>query len=151
MPRDEDVLAIVRAPILDPAVSARMRRVRSAHTSPELEVRRLAHRLGYRYRLHVEGLPGKPDLVFPRLHRVIFVNGCFWHRHFGCKRASMPATRQDYWEKKFEATLARDRLAVASLQKAGWLVLTVWECETRQRQNLERILTSFLATPPEES
>src|SRR5690348_3561268 len=107
-----------------------MSRVRGMNTVPELRVRRVAHRLGYRFRLHSSSLPGKPDLVFPRLRSVIFVHGCFWHRHH-CRRGTMPQTRSEYWAAKFTATIDRDRRAIQSLGEADWQVLVIWECETR--------------------
>ncbi len=115
---------------LDPQQrSANMARIRGKDTAPEMKVRRVAHRMGLRYRLHRKDLPGRPDLVFPRHRLVVFVHGCFWHRHQDCPRASMPATRRDFWEAKFEATLARDARQIALLEAAGWRVLVLWECE----------------------
>jgi len=111
--------------------SQNMSRIRSKDTSPELIVRRLVHIAGFRYRLHVRTLPGRPDLVFPRLHKAIFVHGCFWHRH-SCKNGQVvPATRTDFWQAKFEANVTRDRKARRQLRRAGWDVLVVWECATR--------------------
>lgn len=121
-----------------------MAQIRSRDTKPELVVRRLAHALGYRFRLHRGDLPGKPDLVFPRLKKVIFVHGCFWHQHHGCRIASIPQTRQDYWLPKFERTKIRDREAKELLQKIGWQVMTVWECETRRPEELAVPIDDFL-------
>ena len=112
-------------------------------TKPEMIVRRMAHAMGYRYRLHVRKLPGSPDLVFPRLKKVIFVHGCFWHRH-GCKRTTTPASRVEYWSKKFEENVKRDRRNVRELERAGWSVLVIWECWTRRPEWLEKKLISFL-------
>jgi len=124
--------------------SALMRRVRGTDTTPERVVRRAAHSLGYRFRLHRRDLPGTPDLAFPRRRKVIFVHGCFWHRHPGCSRTTTPATRADYWREKFEQNVARDRRNIAALQALGWEVLVVWECETFDRTSLLERLSRFL-------
>ena len=127
--------------------SALMGRVRSADTAPELAVRRLAHALGFRFRLQRRDLPGTPDLTFPRLRAVVFVHGCFWHRH-ACRRGrAEPATRPAFWRRKFAANIARDRRVVRALRRMGWRVLIVWECETSRarhaglRSRLRRFLT----------
>ena len=123
-----------------------MQRVRSKDTTPERVVRSLVHRLGYRFRLHRGDLPGKPDLVLPRLQKVIFVHGCFWHRH-GCSAGrSTPASNQAYWLAKFERNRLRDATARRKLRRAGWTVLVVWECQTKpaKRAVLERKLRQFL-------
>ena len=109
--------------------SAHMRRIRKTDTRPELAVRRAAHRLGYRFRLHRPDLPGTPDLVFPRLRKVILVHGCFWHQHPGCRFARQPKSRLDYWLPKLERNRTRDAEAQAALRKLGWDVLVVWECQ----------------------
>ncbi|MBN1911438.1 MAG: DNA mismatch endonuclease Vsr [Pirellulales bacterium] len=106
-----------------------MAAVKSRDTSPELLVRKLAHSLGYRYRLHVRSLPGTPDLVFPRLRKIINVNGCFWHMH-SCGRCRIPSSRRDYWIAKMERNAARDRRTTRALRKDGWRVLVIWECQT---------------------
>ena len=124
--------------------SANMSQIRSKDTKPELRVRKAAHAQGFRFRLHRKNLPGKPDLVFPALGAVIFVHGCFWHRHQGCVDCSDPRTRREYWIPKFAATMARDRRAIAQLRALGWRVLTIWECETVNLEKLDRRLTSFL-------
>lgn len=121
-----------------------MSRVRSRDTAPERAVRSLAHRLGYRFRLHRRDLPGCPDLVFPSRCAIIFVHGCFWHRHKGCRKASVPGTRRKFWLDKFARNIARDRTAKRALSRAGWSVLTVWECETRDAQALSGRLAAFL-------
>ena len=105
-----------------------MARVRGKDTAPELRVRRIAHGMGLRFRLHRKDLPGKPDLVFTKHRLVVFVHGCFWHRHPGCSRASTPATRPDFWQAKFESNTARDRRQQADLHDLGWKVLVFWEC-----------------------
>lgn len=109
--------------------SERMSRIRSSNTSPELALRRALHALGFRFRLHRKDLPGKPDIVLPRYKTVVFVHGCFWHRHAGCKVASTPKTNTAFWEQKFERNTARDERNAALLQALGWKVLVVWECE----------------------
>ncbi|MCK1744150.1 DNA mismatch endonuclease Vsr [Bradyrhizobium sp. 139] len=124
--------------------SANMARIRSRHTTPELTVRRIVHSLGFRYRLHRRDLPGTPDLVLPKSKRVIFVNGCFWHRHPSCHLTSMPKSNVAFWEAKFERTVRRDEMARRALQELGWTVLTVWECETRDVQSLAGRLRKLL-------
>ena len=121
-----------------------MGRVRSRDTSPEIRVRSIMHHAGYRYRLHVGDMPGKPDIVLPRHHIVAFINGCFWHRHPGCRYASMPKTNLDYWQRKFYGNVARDQKAHSALLQDGWEVLVIWECQTRNRAELEGILASVL-------
>jgi DNA mismatch endonuclease (patch repair protein) len=110
--------------------SARMSLVRGTDTKPEMFVRRMVHRMGYRYRLHVAGLPGKPDLVFPKRGKIIFVHGCFWHRHprASCKLARMPKSRLEFWAPKLEGNRSRDIQAQRALRRAGWRVLVIWEC-----------------------
>ena len=123
-----------------------MSRVRSKDTTPELKVRSVVHRAGYRYRLHANDLPGKPDIVMPRYRTVILVHGCYWHRHPECKQASMPKTNVDYWEKKFKVNVARDKRNYAALKQGGWKILVIWECQTRNPQKLEAFLSTAL--PP---
>jgi DNA mismatch endonuclease (patch repair protein) len=106
-----------------------MSRIRSRDTKPEVSLRKALHRLGLRYRLHAKGLPGKPDIIFFRRRTAIFVHGCFWHRHEGCKVANMPKSNSDYWKEKFDKNVARDAAAATSLEAAGWRVMVVWECE----------------------
>lgn len=117
-----------------------MSRVASKNTSPEMRVRRAAHAMGFRFRLHRKDLPGRPDLVFPKYKVAIFVHGCFWHRHLMCPKASCPKTRADYWQNKFQANIARDASAVAELIKLGWRVLTIWECETHSQEGVANFL-----------
>lgn len=126
-----------------------MRAVRRKDTTPELRVRRLAHRLGLRFRLHRHDLPGTPDMVFPRWRIALFVHGCFWHRHSGCRYATMPATRREFWEAKFTANQARDRRQAEQLRSLGWRVVVVWECETRLLQELEARLRALFMLPPD--
>lgn len=124
--------------------SAVMRAVRGADTGPEMFVRRLVHRMGYRYRLHCKDLPGRPDLVFRRLKKVIFVHGCFWHMH-NCPAGRIPRSRRQYWEPKLQANVLRGRRQAAALRRAGWDVLTVWECELRDAERVANKLRRFLA------
>lgn len=109
--------------------SDRMSRIRGKDTKPEIALRKALHRLGLRYRLHGAGLPGKPDLVFPRYRTVVFVHGCFWHRHSGCNIATTPKSNTQFWLEKFEKNVERDARVVTQLQMMGWKVITVWECE----------------------
>lgn len=111
-----------------------MSRVKAKHTGPELIVRKAAHALGLRFRLHCKDLIGSPDVVFPRHRTAVFVNGCFWHRHPGCRGASVPGTRTDCWQARFATNVARDAAARHTLEAADWRVVTIWECETRDGQ-----------------
>jgi DNA mismatch endonuclease (patch repair protein) len=121
-----------------------MRLIRKTNTKPELIVRKLVHRLGYRFRLHRRDLPGTPDIVFPRHHKVILVHGCFWHQHEGCRLARMPKTRLEYWGPKLARNKERDVIANAKLESGGWQTLTVWECQTSDAAALEATLVTFL-------
>ena len=124
--------------------SAMMARVRSRDTVPELAVRRIAHGMGLRFRLHRKDLPGRPDLVFPRHRVVVFVHGCFWHRHDGCRYASTPKSRISFWTKKLAANVHRDARQQAALRALGWRVLIIWECESRHMAVVERKLATLL-------
>ena len=124
--------------------SVRMGRVRTKDTEPELAVRRWLHGRGYRYRLHVRHLPGRPDLVFPSRKKAIFVHGCFWHRHDGCKLATLPKTRPDFWIPKLEGNVARDARKSGALADAGWTSLVVWQCELRDLDAVGRRIVEFL-------
>lgn len=128
------------------ARSERMGRVRAKNTKPEMTVRRLIHWMGYRYRLHDKRLPGNPDLVFRSRRKVIFVHGCFWHRHPdpNCKLARMPKSRQDFWEPKLEGNRERDERVREMLEGDGWSQMAVWECECRQTDQLENKIRAFL-------
>lgn len=130
---------------VDPKRSANMRAVGQKNTSPELKVRSLAHRLGFRFRLHRKDLPGTPDLVFPKLKLCLFVHGCFWHRHTGCKRASTPITRREYWLDKFRKNKARDRRNRRELARLGWRSDVIWECETKDEVKLATRLKAILS------
>lgn len=120
-----------------------MASVRSKDTKPEMVVRKLAHSLGCRYRLHRKGLPGSPDLVFPKHHAVVFVHGCYWHRHPGCKDASTPKTNTTFWQNKFEENINRDQRNLKDLESMGWRTLVIWECETRIPELLSAKITDF--------
>ena len=121
-----------------------MSRVRSKDTAPELAVRRTAHALGYRFRLHRKDLPGKPDLIFPKSRIAIFVHGCFCHQHPGCLKATIPRTRSEFWQAKLERNVERDAAAVRKLEALGWTVEVIWECDTNDttalRKRLQRLL-----------
>jgi DNA mismatch endonuclease (patch repair protein) len=121
-----------------------MSAIRGANTQPEIIVRSLAHRLGFRYRLHRRDLPGKPDLVFVAQRKVIFVHGCFWHMHKCRYGAATPATNADFWQNKRLSNVARDRRNLRELRKAGWKILVIWECEVKDKSVLESRLKSFL-------
>lgn len=122
-----------------------MSRAGSKDTKPELVVRRLVFAMGYRYRLHAKRLPGSPDLVFPGRKKVIFVNGCFWHGHPGCRYGRLPKSRVEFWSLKIDRNRERDRENIASLEADGWRVLTVWQCELREPERLCEKLREFLA------
>lgn len=120
-----------------------MQAIRSKDTKPELAVRRLVHGMGYRYRLHRKNLPGKPDLVFPTKEKAIFVHGCFWHYH-GCNRGRMPKSNLDYWQQKLEGNRMRDRQNMKALRDLGWKTMVIWECESRDVNNLTDKIIGFL-------
>ncbi|MFC4257411.1 very short patch repair endonuclease [Marinobacter lacisalsi] len=124
--------------------SERMSRVRHKNTKPEMVVRRLVHGMGYRFRLHAKDLPGSPDLVFRSRRSVIFVHGCFWHRHSGCRLARLPKSRTTFWSQKLEENQQRDRRNQEELRELGWSVLVVWECELRDLEGVGRKLKGFL-------
>ena len=108
-----------------------MSRIKGRNTGPELRLRSLLHRAGFRFRLHVKDLPGKPDIVLPKYRTAIFVHGCFWHRHEGCRNATTPSTRAEFWQEKFDGNVKRDRRNREALKTAGWAVITVWECDLK--------------------
>lgn len=126
--------------------SERMSAIRAKDTKPELWVRRFLHNRGYRYRLHLKDLPGKPDLVFPGRKKVIFVHGCFWHRHPDpdCKLARLPKSRVEFWTNKLTGNRERDLVNQRRLSDAGWQFFVVWECQLRNSEHLENMLVSFL-------
>lgn len=122
-----------------------MSRIKGKDTSPELIVRSVLHSMGYRFRLHVKTLPGRPDVVLPKWRMVIFVHGCFWHRHDGCKYAYTPKSRLDFWLKKFDENVKRDATQRVKLRAAGWKVRIVWECQTADREALRKRLARMFA------
>ena len=124
--------------------SERMARIRGRDTKPELAVRRLLHRSGFRYRLHRATLPGEPDFVFPSRRKAIFVHGCFWHRHPNCALARLPKSRLKFWLPKLKENRRRDLKNIRSLKKLGWQTFIVWECELRDLNELERRIRVFL-------
>ena len=126
--------------------SAIMSAIRAKDTKPELRVRQMLHRLGYRFQVHAPGLPGKPDLAFTKRKKVIFVHGCFWHQHpdRGCRDAKRPTSNLDYWLPKLERTQQRDREHQEALRGAGWDVLVLWECELSQGEGVEERVLAFL-------
>jgi DNA mismatch endonuclease (patch repair protein) len=123
--------------------SAVMRSVKSRNTKPEIKVRQLLHGAGYRFRLHRKDLPGKPDIVLPSKRAAIFVHGCFWHQHASCPHADRPSSNNEYWTKKLNRNIERDRANVAALKSDGWKVLILWECEIRNSDVLA-IVKNFL-------
>ena len=124
--------------------SEMMSRIQGRDTAPEIAVRRIAHGLGFRFRLYRRNLPGRPDLVFPRHRSVVFVHGCFWHRHQGCRYAYTPKTRVEFWAEKFRRNVARDCQKEAALRSLGWRVLVIWECETRNEGAVKGYLLDCL-------
>ncbi|MBE1423979.1 DNA mismatch endonuclease (patch repair protein) [Desulfomicrobium macestii] len=124
-----------------------MSRIRGKDSAPEIRLRRLVHKLGYRYRLHVKELPGTPDLVFPSRRAVIFMHGCFWHRHEGCKLARLPKSKLDFWKKKLDSNKNRDALQQQRLYELGWRVLVIWECELDDADRLVMTIRKFLDEP----
>ncbi len=114
-----------------------MSRIKGKDTKPELLVRSLLHRMGYRFRLHRKDLPGKPDIVLPKYNTVIFVHGCFWHRHKDCKYAYNPKSRASFWQNKFKENIERDNKKQAELKKIGWEVIVIWECDLRKVEELK--------------
>ena len=113
-----------------------MSRIKGANTGPERKVRSILHLMGYRFRLHRKDLPGKPDITLPKYKTVVFVHGCFWHCHKGCKDATLPKTRRIFWQNKLQGNVSRDRVKQMSIRKLGWRVIVVWECETKRQVRL---------------
>jgi DNA mismatch endonuclease (patch repair protein) len=122
-----------------------MSRISGGDTKPEITVRKILHAMGYRFRLHVRRLPGNPDIVLSRHRKVIFVHGCFWHGHRGCPRSKRPSTNVDFWNAKIDANIRRDEKVSQELERRGWKVLIVWECEVKLRDPLMRRLAAFMA------
>lgn len=133
------------ADIVDPETRSRMMRgIRGANTKPEINVRRRLHAAGFRYGLHRKDLPGRPDLVMPRHDAAVFVHGCYWHRHTGCRLATMPSTRTDFWAAKFAANQERDRRNIAELRGRGWRVAIVWECAVRTASGADKSVEELI-------
>ena len=124
--------------------SEMMARIKGRDTAPERKVRSIAHRMGLRFRLHRKDLPGRPDLVFPKHRLVVFVHGCFWHRHEGCRFAYTPQSRVVFWTQKFAANVDRDARQEAALKELGWRVLVIWECETKNEAAVESRLAEII-------
>lgn len=122
-----------------------MSQIRDSDTNPEKTVRSILHKLGYRFRLHRKNLPGRPDIVLPRFQTVIFVHGCYWHRHKGCKYVYAPKTRIEFWQRKFDENIARDKRTLESLRNQGWRVLVIWECQVTDKKSLANRLNRFLS------
>jgi DNA mismatch endonuclease, patch repair protein len=127
--------------------SDNMRKIRSKDTKPEVRVRKLLFRLGYRFRLHRKDLPGKPDIVFPGRKKVIFIHGCFWHQHRDCRAGRLPGSRQEYWIPKLKNNISRDQKHMVELQKLGWKVLVIWECQAAKIDRTEDMMLKFLGPP----
>ncbi len=121
-----------------------MAAVKGKNTNPELVVRKKLHELGYRFRLHRRCLPGNPDIVLPKYRTCIFIHGCFWHQHPGCKRATVPSTNVEFWRNKFDQTKLRDQKAVNELKGLGWNACVIWECETKINQALNAAIRRCL-------
>lgn len=117
-----------------------MRQVKSRNTRPELVIRKALHRKGFRFRLHNAGLPGKPDIVFPKYRKILLIHGCFWHRHENCRHASTPASNTEYWTKKFNKNVSHDSYVINALSELGWSVRVVWECEIRLRSKFDTLI-----------
>lgn len=113
-------------------------------TKPELAVRKMLHMMGFRYRLHVSKLPGCPDIVLPKYKKIILVNGCFWHGHSGCKRSIRPQTNVEFWNKKIEGNISRDKKTIEELEKLGWDILVIWQCQTKRADCLQKMILDFI-------
>jgi DNA mismatch endonuclease, patch repair protein len=146
--RDESIQPPTMVDNLSPNCRSHlMSRIRGKNTAPELAVSRIVHALGYRFRLHRGDLPGRPDLVFPSRQKIIFVHGCYWHRH-DCKKATTPKTNIDFWQKKFDDNVVRDMKNLNDLADLGWEALIVWQCETERPEELSRRMVGFLGQRP---
>jgi len=144
---DHDFGMAAKKHVVKPSRSYNMSRIRSRDTAPELTVRSMIHRLGYRFRLHCAALPGKPDIVLACRRKIVFVHGCFWHAH-GCRVGGAgPKSNRVYWRPKLMSNKERDRKHIGALRRQGWKVLVVWECWTRDAKTLERRLRRFLERP----
>ena len=123
-----------------------MSRIKGVDTKPELLVRSIVHRLGYRFSLHRKDLPGSPDIVLPKHKKIIFVHGCFWHGHKGCKRSRRPSSNIEFWQNKLEKNIMRDKKNLAELRKKGWAVLVLWQCQTNKPEKLIIKIEKFLGS-----
>lgn len=121
-----------------------MRRVRGKNTRPELIVRKILYSRGYRYRLHLKSLPGKPDIVFQKLRKIIFVHGCFWHQHARCDQNRPPKSREDFWGPKLQSNKANDKKVMRQLNESGWDLLIIWECELANLREAENKIVFFM-------
>lgn len=128
-----------------------MAKIRAKNTKPEIEVRKAAHSLGFRFRIHRKDLPGNPDIVFPRLRKIILVHGCFWHRHAGCKYTYTPKSNIDFWTKKFSNNIERDNKVAQQLKNLGWEIMIIWDCEVSKTNELKKNIDSFLKKPSNSS
>lgn len=138
------------ADVVDQATRSRMMsNIKGKNTRPETDLRKALHALGFRYKLHDKKLPGRPDIVMPKWKTAVFVHGCFWHRHDGCRYASQPKTRPDFWDAKFALNVARDRRNLKALEEAGWRSIVVWECEIKQigADTIASRILQFLSSP----
>lgn len=126
-----------------------MSRIKGRDTQPEILVRSMIFRMGFRFRLHRTDLPGTPDIVLPRLKKIIFVHGCFWHGHKGCPRSKRPMTNVDFWHKKLDSNMERDKRVCKELREKGWDILVVWGCETKDSEQLRKKLERFLRNADE--
>jgi DNA mismatch endonuclease, patch repair protein len=125
-----------------------MKGIRGRDTRPELAVRSYLHRTGLRFKLNDRTLAGSPDIVLPKFRSVVFINGCFWHRHPGCRFATTPATRSEFWQTKFAANVARDQRVYEELRRAGWRPLVIWECDIAHPENLDQLFWQIVASEP---
>ena len=127
--------------IVEPKIRSKMMAsVRSKNTRPELKVRSILHNSGLRFRLHRKDLPGNPDIVLPKHKKIIFVHGCFWHQHPGCPKSKRPATRIEFWNQKLDENMKRDADNIHKLEKSGWTVFVIWECQTKSEDKLLRVI-----------
>ena len=121
-----------------------MSHISGKNTKPEILVRSLLHRMGYRFRIHKKDLPGRPDICLPKHKKVIFVHGCFWHGHENCPRSKRPTTNVEFWNKKIDGNIERDRENIKKLKRLGWQTLTIWTCEIKNQEELKNKLISFI-------
>lgn len=127
-----------------------MSRVKARDTKPELAIRSLLHAMGYRFRLHNKNLPGKPDIVLPKHRRIVFVHGCFWHGHKGCRRAARPASNVEFWNAKLDSNIKRDNESLKALEQLGWKCLVIWQCELHQESVIRNRLKQFMKSNHDE-